>query len=69
MEADKINHALEQIDSRWRKLSVEIGSVETMLLEAIHHWKKYKASKEVLIRYMEEAERMLDAPAEQQLVR
>ena len=67
-EADKINHSLEQIDSRWKKLSVEIVSIETMLHEAIHHWKRYKASKDLLVGYMEEAERMLEAPAEQQLV-
>mgnify|MGYP001792393996 FL=1 len=67
-EADKINSSLEQIDSRWRKLSVEITSVETMLQEALQHWRRYTASKDVLHGYMKEAERMLEAPPAQQLV-
>lgn len=67
-EADKINSALEHIDDRWRKLSVELGSIESMLHETIHHWKRYRASKDMLVKYMEEAERMLEAPPDKQMV-
>lgn len=67
-EADRINSSIDQIDARWRKLSVEIGSVETILHEALQHWMKYKSNKDLLLTYMQEAEKALDAPIPKQMV-
>ncbi|CAH1803094.1 unnamed protein product, partial [Owenia fusiformis] len=61
-EIEKVNTFLSEVNSRWKKVSVEIRSVQTMLEEVVQYWTRYTACVDILNVWMVDAEKMLDMP-------
>ncbi|KAL3874933.1 hypothetical protein ACJMK2_037885 [Sinanodonta woodiana] len=58
-EVDKMNIYFDEVTSRWKKVSVEVKSVQSMLEEVIDSWKKYNSILDTLTGWLGEAEEMM----------
>ena len=65
VEVDKVTRSLDDITERWRKVKVELGSVQTMLEEMIQYWKRYNSCVDIFQVWLADAEKTLEKPASQ----
>ena len=61
----EVNRSLDEITERWKKLSVEVMSVQTMLEEVVTYWRRYTACVDILTVWLADAEKMLDTPPQE----
>ena len=67
-EIEKMNTYFDEVNGRWKKVSVEIKSVQSMLEEVIDCWRKYNACVDVLTVWLNEGEAVMSKSAEQKQV-
>ncbi|KAH3846188.1 hypothetical protein DPMN_088486 [Dreissena polymorpha] len=65
-ETEKMNAYFDEVNGRWKKVSVEIKSVQFMLEEVIDCWRKYNASVDVLTVWLNDDERVMSRSADEQ---
>lgn len=69
-EVDKMNNYFDEVNSRWKKVSVEIKSVQSMLEEVIDSWRRYNACVDVLTVWLNDGEEVMSrTPEEKQVSR
>ena len=61
----EINKSLDEITERWKKLKVEIRSMQTMLEEVMTNWKRYNACVDIFTVWLADAEQMMKKPPEE----
>ena len=61
----EVNQSLDEITARWKKLTVEVTSVQTMLEEVVTYWRRYTACVDILTVWLADAEKMLDTPPQE----
>ena len=64
-ESMEVNRSLDEITERWKKLTVEVTSVQTMLEEVVTYWRRYTACVDILTVWLADAEKMLDTPPQE----
>ncbi|XP_035824390.1 nesprin-1 [Aplysia californica] len=65
MESSQIDHFLEEILGRWKKVTVEVKSVRSMMEETINTWKRYAACVDVLTVWLTEGEQVMRLSVEE----
>ncbi|KAH3846241.1 hypothetical protein DPMN_088540, partial [Dreissena polymorpha] len=60
-ETEKMNAYFDEVNGRWKKVSVEIKSVQSMLEEVIDCWRKYNACVDVLTVWLNDGERVMSS--------
>ena len=64
-ESVEVNQCLDEITERWKKLTVEVTSVQTMLEEVVTYWRRYTACVDILTVWLADAEKLLDTPPQE----
>ena len=67
-EIEKMNAYFDEVNGRWKKVSVEIKSVESMLKEVIDSWRRYNSCVDVLTVWLNEGEQVMARSAEEKQV-
>lgn len=67
-EVEKISNYFDEVNGRWKKVSVEIKSVQSMLDEVIDCWRKYNACVDVLTVWLNDGERVMSRSPEEKQV-
>lgn len=60
-----MNKYFDEVTDRWKKMKVEISSVETSLQETIQYWTRYTACRDLFHVWLNDAEQMLQKPPEE----
>ena len=68
-EIERISNYFDEVNGRWKKVSVEIKSVQSMLEEVIDCWRKYNACVDVLTVWLNDGERVMSRSTEEKQVR
>ena len=63
-----MDHYFDEVNSRWKKVSVEIKSVQSMLEEVIESWKRYNACVDLLTVWLSDGEKMMSRSTEEKQV-
>ena len=59
----------DEVNSRWKKVSVEIKSVQSMLEEVIECWRRYNACVDLLTVWLTDGEKVMSrSPEEKQVI-
>ena len=66
---ENINKYIEEVNTKWQPMKVEVGSVQTMLEKTIDYWKRYNACADIFSVWLADAERVLEKPPEERGVR
>ena len=64
-EIERITQYLDEVTARWKKMRVEISSMQTMLESAVQYWTQYNACMDLLQVWLTDAERMIDRPRDE----
>ncbi|XP_052236879.1 muscle-specific protein 300 kDa-like [Dreissena polymorpha] len=64
-ETEKMNAYFDEVNGRWKKVSVEIKSVQSMVEEVIDCWRKYNACVDVLTVLLNDGERVMSRSADE----
>jgi len=67
-EVAKMNNYFDEVNSRWKKVSVEIKSVQSMLEEVIGCWGRYNTCIDVLTVWLNEGEQVMNRSVEEKQV-
>lgn len=59
----------DEVNSRWKKVSVEIKSVQSMLEEVIESWRRYNACVDLLTVWLSDGERVMSKSPEEKQVK
>ena len=68
MEASQIDHFVEEIAARWKRVLVEVKSVRSMLEEIISTWKRYNTLVDILTQWLSEGEQVMRGSVEEKEV-
>lgn len=68
-EVGKISNYFDEVNGRWKKVSVEIKSVQSMLDEVIDCWRKYNSCVDVLTVWLNDGEKTMSRSTEEKQVR
>ena len=63
-----MDHYFDEVNSRWKKVSVEIKSVQSMLEEVIESWRRYNACVDLLTVWLSDGETMMSRSTEEKQV-
>ncbi|KAH3752024.1 hypothetical protein DPMN_186632 [Dreissena polymorpha] len=63
-----MNAYFDEVNGRWKKVSVEIKSVQSMVEEVIDCWRKYNACVDVLTVLLNDGERVMSRSADEKQV-
>ena len=64
-----MNNYFDEVNSRWKKVSVEIKSVQSMLEEVIECWRRYNACVDLLTVWLSDGEQVMSrSPEEKQVI-
>lgn len=69
MECSQIDLVVEEVNNRWKKLSVEMKSVKSMLEEVVGCWKRYNAYVDILTAWLADGEQAMAGSLEDKEVR
>lgn len=68
-EVQKMDKYFDEVNSRWKKVSVEIKSVQSMLEEVIESWRRYNACVDLLTVWLSNGERVISKSPEEKQVK
>ena len=67
-EVKNMNNYFDEVNSRWKKVSVEIKSVQSMLEEVIECWRRYNACVDLLTVWLSDGEKVMSRSTEEKQV-